>query len=119
MAEQNVVKMGEKEEAKAASPRPVSEVVSVTLRIAVERLAGVDRDPILREAVVRMGVRDFVTALQEQFPEQRDAVPEYLMAVAAETSAAKLDQKSGTAQARSTGGSANAEHQKSSGKAGG
>lgn len=119
MAEQNVVKMGESGDAKVASPRRASDVVSVTLRIAVERLAGIDRDPILREAIVRMGVRDFANALREHFPEQHDAVPEYFMAVAADASSADLDQKSGAAQARPAGGSADAEHRKSSGKAGG
>ncbi len=119
MAEQNFVKMGDAEEVKATSQRRVSDIVAVTMRIAVERLSGIDRDPILREAIGRMGVRDFARALQEFFPDQEKQVPEYLMAVAAEAASGEQDKQIRSATLRMTGGSADAEHRKSSGKAGG
>jgi len=124
MGEQNVVKISEPQEEAAKeqsqpAQRRVSDVVSMTLKIAVERLAAVDRDPILRDAVVRMGIRDFAKALAEHFPERRAALPEYFSSVAAELPSSSAGQNTNVAKQRQAGGSAHAEHTKSSGKAGG
>ncbi|MEM7544424.1 MAG: hypothetical protein AAF367_02725 [Pseudomonadota bacterium] len=132
MGEQNVVKISEpqdqavkdaeKEKAKdqtQASQRRVSELVTMTLKIAVERLAAVDRDPILRDAVVRMAIRDFAKALTEHFPERRAALPEYFSSVATELPSAAAVNDVNAAKSRQAGGSANAEYNRSSGKSGG
>ena len=127
MAEQKVVQMNdsdvgdETDAKKAPTARCLSELVSVTMSKAAARLSSVDEDPIFREATVRAAIRDFAVALKQQFPEMRDALPDFLSNAAAEIAPGQSQNNGKTvaARLRPAGGSPYAEHSGPSGSSGG